>query len=455
MWELPSVRHSIPVYDRELYKEIYENPLYLANILGYTETAHPYHELWIREVWCRGTSFLTAHRNSYKTTARIISVIWGLLYWPDTRIFITRKNSELAQKMVRRCMSHYESEELQDIFFKLFRIDCPFNPSQWAAGNGFSLLTKKKINNELNVEYGGIGKTVTGSHYDLIIADDVVTKEDRYHPNERERTKKYLSEMFNLLDTKTGIGMKISGTPWHPEDAYNSIQFDHTFAFPISLNFIPELTKEKRESLKKSIGEVLYSCNYDLKHISGEFTLFKEMKPPDFEYPRSHVVAWLDPSFTRDGDYCALTVAVIYKQKFIVIRGVAWRDILDKNYIKIEEECETYKVDVLYIESNGLQNELFVKKLKQRGKVGTCRSRANQDDKDFRIQNSIRPNLDGIYFELGHLNDDYRTQIMEYNESDKTLYRDAPDSLACLVKYTYAGSNTIERMLAANQAGAI
>ena len=452
MYELPKIEHSIPVHDKALYKELFVNPLYLANILGYTETAHPYHEMWIREAWCKGTSFLMAHRNSYKTTVRIVSIIWGLLYWPNTRIFITRKNSELAHKMVSRCMSHYESEALMDLFFKLFRMDCPYNPNRWSAGNGFSLLTKNKITNELNVEYGGIGKTVTGAHYDLIIADDTVTREDRYHPNERERTKRYLLEMFNLLDPKTGIGIKVSGTAWHPEDAYNTIKFDKSYEFPVSLNFIPEVDHEKRESLKKSLGEVLYSCNYDLKHISGEFTLFKELKKPDFEYPRSHVIAWLDPSFVRDGDYCALTMAVIYKQKFIVIRGVAWRDILEKNYDKVEEECEAYKVDVLYIESNGLQNELFVKKLGQRGKIRTIRPRANFEDKDFRIQNALRPNLDDIFFELDYLNDSYRTQIMEYNESDTTLYKDAPDSLACLVSHTFQKDNRIAKLVALNRA---
>lgn len=411
-------------------RTIIRDPLAMAYLLGYDKVKHSIHREWIREMWRPGNSTLMAHRNSYKTTSRVIGIIWGLLVFPDTRILIIRKSMDEAAKTVGEIMQHYERPALRALYQDLYGVSEPRDLDKWSQSKGIALSTKIEVTKERSVEPTGVGKHKTGSHYDLIIGDDIVTLADRQSVAEREATKDFIKELHNILNVD-GIGLKLSGTPWHEDDAYSTAP--EPKRYPVTMNFIEDMTDEKLKAIRKKIGdESLYQANYHLIHVATEDRLFAEPKfapvPENFQ-----PYAYLDPAFgdKKTNDYCGLSIAGQHEDKIMVSGGYIWRTKLDKTYDAVVRYCHHHNVSILFVEDNQAQVAVAVE-LVERGL--TVRTVTALKSKHQRIQHYCGKMWDSIVFAHDLDGTPYLRQILDYVDPQYSAHDDAPDSLAGVIQ---------------------
>lgn len=81
-----------------------------------------------------------------------------------------------------------------------------------------SLTTKTKDFKQATFSTTGLDAEKTSQHYDLIIHDDVVARDNVSNPLQMEKVIQYYRDCVSLLDPKRE--MWIIGTRWHPLDLY-------------------------------------------------------------------------------------------------------------------------------------------------------------------------------------------------------------------------------------------
>ena len=105
--------------------------------------------------------------------------------------------------------------------------------------------------------------------------------------------------------------------------------------FPVGTVFNPNLTKTRLNEIRRMQGEVFFSSQYLLKHISSDDRILDN--PKFGEYiplsPNEHLkrIAYLDPAFGGE-DYSALTIGHAKNNILYVTHGEVWRGQIDKTY---------------------------------------------------------------------------------------------------------------------------
>jgi hypothetical protein len=227
-----------------------------------------------------------------------------MLFHPNDRIAIIRKNFKAAAEVVRAISTAMEREEIK----ALFKVAYGVKPKAKIARDGrLEYSFKNTVTPEGNITALGIDSGITGLHFDKIICDDVITIKDRISRAERERTVEMVREIAtNIIEP--GKGSAWIGTPWHREDAWKVIWgFCDIAKYPLSkYNFIGE---EEAEKKRVSTTPFLYKVNYELALTGDESALFSEpFYTHGWDYAVKGAMAQLDAAF--DGDhYCALTIA--------------------------------------------------------------------------------------------------------------------------------------------------
>ena len=398
---------------------LYNNPYKLGHMLGYDKLNETHNE-WILYCWlAKGDITLQAYRNSKKTTSiLVVGIIWYLMFYPDTTIAIIRKSESGAIKILSEIVKHYEGERLKYIYDKYFDYD--FRAVDYSQKR-LDIPNKSKITKESSIEVFGKGGNITGSHFDILCIDDIVTEKDRYSKAERESTKNYIKELDNI---KTITGKKIiTGTPWHIDDAFKILPIAKRY--PLGSIEDPDFTPEKIKELQMTQGTSLFACNYLLKHIADEDRLFSDIQ---FKRWNSNIpcYAYCDPAYSGKN-----TTALTLLQKedgHYIVKGFAWRQNITELYEKISNICELNQCLNLYIEANadhGLSYKEFVKLFP------LCSSVNEKENKHYKILFYIRKIYDIIYFDED-CQAEYLEQISYYEEGNEP--DDAPDSLASLIR---------------------
>src|SRR5208337_3518037 len=236
-----------------------KNPHLFGHYLGYDQLV-PMHTEWIKQAWlddsCKG---IQAHRNSFKTTSIIIvGSIWYLLFFDcNETILYARKIVEDASKVVATIRDHFESKEIRLLSKFIYQKD-DLRTDNWSS-KSITMAFKQTKTPEGNIESRGITGTMTGSHYDKIFADDFVDLNDRTSKVEREKTKHYVREFFNVK--KLDGRVFYSGTPWHKNDAWSILP--EPVKFPIGsvpiIGYYGDELEETIKTLRPSLGASLFS----------------------------------------------------------------------------------------------------------------------------------------------------------------------------------------------------
>lgn len=333
-------------------QEIIEHPHKFAWLLGFDKMTE-IHSEWIRYLFdSHGHKALRAHRDSYKTTSLIVGIVRYLFIFPNNNILLLRKTESDSKDILRSISRIIESETVQEIFREFYN----FNSIKTSLWNSYriDLSIKTRITADSNVSVLGIGGAITGKHPHLIIADDIITLEDRISRAEREYVKLYVQELINVV--RDSCKIIFTGTPWHKDDAWSIIKSITKEIKDYSIYDIdpPVISKEKVDQAKEILSPSMFSCNYELNVNVDDYEKIFGSPVMDnwniFNY--DNIVACLDKSFGGK-DLTALSiVGKIKSQEKYVAHVRAWDKPTSEIHSEIINSCLSKKVARIHTERN-------------------------------------------------------------------------------------------------------
>jgi hypothetical protein len=347
-----------------------------------------------------------------------------MLFHPNDRIALIRKNFKAAADVVRAIGSAMEREEVQAVF----KAAHGAYPRPVIFRDGYLRYSFKSTDTpEGNLTALGLDGGITGLHFDKIICDDIITLKDRISRAERERTAELVREIAtNIIEP--GKGSAWIGTPWHRDDAWNVIRtFCDIAKYPISkYNFIGE---EEAAKKKTTTTPFLYAANYELELLTDEGALFADPVFSAWDYGVRGAVAHIDSAY--DGNhYCALTIAAPTRKEggnqFYQAVGFTYPGNVKDWITEIVRLCGKYKASKIYTETNP-DKGYTADKLRERGMA--VHTYAESMNKHLKISTHLFDAWRYIEWDPD-TDSEYINQVLDYREGSEP--DDAPDSAASL-----------------------
>jgi hypothetical protein len=283
-------------------------------------------------------------RDSFKST------VWSecmpvnlILKHPNIRILIDSENSGKAEKFASAGKEHFEANpKLRAYYGDL--VPQNKNDAVWSRGQ-YRTTSRTRVGlREHTMMTCGIGTTMPGMHYDVIICDDLVSEKNVTTPEQVEKVTNHIREMQSLLSP--GGLLFIIGTRWHYDDAYASIlgdpdqrslynifirsaggtlDPDEITGKPKPLFFPGRLTEAFLQKKLKSQKRYIFSCQYLNRPVpAGEqafdtsrygFISKQEFLSTIIKSGNFRWYYLVDPAITEDkkkrGDYTALSSYVV------------------------------------------------------------------------------------------------------------------------------------------------
>jgi len=264
-------------------------------------------------------------RNTFKSTLCLEAfAIQQIILNPNIRILISTENFSNSKFYLSKIKKTFESNELLKSLYGDF-----VNSVGWRED--FITISQRTINSkEPTIMCGGVDKTITGFHYDLIIADDIVTPNNIGTIDQINKVINYYKDFNNLLDKTRPGKVIVIGTRWNFNDLYQHIIDNEYENFNIfirqaynpdgTLFFAKRLPQEELDRLRVSLGGYLFSCNYLNNPVDKEYAVFKQewIKYYPFDAPCPHLLdmniyTTIDPAISErvEGDFSGIiTVGV-------------------------------------------------------------------------------------------------------------------------------------------------
>ena len=394
-----------------------QHPAALGRALGYADLTDDIHGLWLREIaYGRGDITLQAHRGSYKTSCLTLAIALLMLKERDKNIIFLRKtDDDIAEviKAVRRILSE------------------PIFNAVYTALTNQTLQIVRDNNAEITLDcYSaprgaaqlqgiGIGGSLTGKHADIIITDDIVNLRDRLSRAERDRTKAIYQELQNIRNP--GGRIINTGTPWHPEDAFELMPEPEQWPWDKT----GLMTREQYDEIAKVTTPSLLAANYQLRHIPSDDVIFTDPKVGAKIEMVMDGTAHVDAAYYGE-DFTAFSVMAI-RDGVRYVYGRLWRKHVQDVSQQIVEECKRLRVGRVFMESNA-DKGYAARDFKLAGL--RVSSYHESENKYVKIVTHLKGAWKDIVFCDG-TDQTYINQICDYTEDAE--HDDAPDSLACLV----------------------
>ena len=246
-------------------------------ILNWKWTADPESERGIYkgkiQLWPRG-SFKSAVFN-------VALVCWEIAKNPNIRICVCSETGKQAKKFVKQAMKIIDSQWFRD------RFGAHRKDKEWREATGEFTSALRTISHvkESTLLAAGAGEVWTGSHWDLVLMDDVVSQENTKTIESLESMKHWFGEILAQLDP--GCRILMIGTLHHFADLYCYImktrEMRELFELSIhswlnqdgSLFFPGRLTRAFVKNQKALMTPRMFSCFYENKPTTDEERIFK------------------------------------------------------------------------------------------------------------------------------------------------------------------------------------
>ena len=214
--------------------------------------------------------------------------IQDVLNEPDTKILLASAVWDNARSFLAEIKKYLELGELPMLFGS-------FQSDKWNQDE-IVIRQRRRPDKSPTVDTAGIEKTLTSQHYDIIRADDLVTRETCTTKEQMSKVKKFHNDLLKLVSPKNGR-IDLIGTAWHYNDLYQELleenklrvergepekyttyirkatrdgSFDTPVIFPKMWNI------SKLKDVRFSIGSYEYDCNFNNTPVSDSTQLFKK-----------------------------------------------------------------------------------------------------------------------------------------------------------------------------------
>lgn len=220
-------------------------------------------------------------RGSFKSAVfNVALVCWEIARNPNIRICVCSETGKQAKKFVKQAMEIINSEWFRERFGV-------HKGKHWKEGSGefTSALRTIKHAKEATLLAAGCGEVWTGSHWDLVLMDDVVSQENTKTVESIESTWHWFGEMMAQLDP--GCRILMIGTLHHYADLYCRIlktkemreMFEtsiHGWKNPDGSLFFPgRITEAFIDGQRRIMPPRQFACYYENKPTTDDEKIFK------------------------------------------------------------------------------------------------------------------------------------------------------------------------------------
>ena len=291
--------------------------------------------------------------------------IWRMLGNPDIRILIANNTWDNSRKFLDSIRAYLAPGSLLSTFFGNFQTE------RWNRDE-IIIRQRKMILDAPTIATTGLEKEQTSQHYDLIIADDLVARENSATPEQRGKVKDYINSLMALLEPQGELW--VVGTRWSEDDAYGDLMEEGIWDALVRSAYVddartaplfPEkFSLEKLQFLRQKLGPYLFSCWFLNDPIAQEAADFKKewlkFYDPATAHPASLYMT-IDPavSLGRDADYTAMVVAGQFSDKRIrVVDRVRARMVPGDLVNKVFDLAQKWRLHRVGIETFAFQKTL-------------------------------------------------------------------------------------------------
>lgn len=415
---------------------IRDYPHLLGHLVGKTKLSE-LHSDWIKLIWDTPpgeNASLMAHRGAYKTTAITeCGIIYHLLFHPSDRIALIRETWTEAANTLETIKQYMKSPAIKSLFAYVHQGK---QVKEVKSPKGSVLYSfKQSITKENSIDAYGINQVPTGTHYDRIICDDIVTINDRLSRAKREMTKQGVLEILtNILDPgKCGFFV---GTPWHFDDAWAMKNDAGNLIIPEAWKYRPSdtgiLTPEELAQKRSTTTASLFAINYNLDtSVKDEGQIFDDpiygawdgsLRPVRIH---AHLDAAWDGTCTN-----ALTIMAQRPDGIIQAYGKIYPGTLDSCKNDVAVKCAERGARTFHIEKNP-DKGMAANEFRKIPGFPSIRAYSEHMNKDIKIVSYLKKYWQKIVWDP-NTDPNYLNQIIDYRPGQDP--RDAPDSAASLLR---------------------
>lgn len=411
-------------------------------------------------------------RSSFKSQCFNVGLAaWMIACDPNIRILVCSETNRQAKAFVQETMKIIDSEWYVERFGR-------HKSKEWRIGSGtfVSAQRNRKGIKDPTIRCAGVGEVQTGSHWDLVIMDDICSQENTKTTESIESLWHWFGETMAQLDP--GCKLFMIGTLHHFSDIYCRILKDpkirklfeiskHGWCSPLQdphddlaegaeLFFPNRLTPRFVASQKDIMPPRLFACFYENRPTTSEEQIFK---PEYFQVIRDHEIprqVWTyimtDFAFTAEekkskrADQTVFWVVSLDANRYAYVREVVigrWRPSDSCRILcKLWEKYRSLDVKAVTVEKNAFE-ELISSLLEEirrdtmtRPKIVPIPGRT-QETKDMRIE-AMEPRFRNgmVYFaeSFRHNHAAWKKMFEEMVEWPLSTHDDIPDAISDLDK---------------------
>lgn len=175
-----------------------------------------FHNEWVKSFESDKNTLLLAPRCHGKSSMVAGYIIWRIINNPDIRILVVTLNQKLADGIMNTVKGTFEdNEEVKNIFGD-------YKGSVWSQQE-IRVKRRRKTgiaHREKTLRVCGKSAKIVGQHFDLIILDDIIDREECKTPHKRkENIEWYRKEIKPMLLNNGKI--IVVGTRWDNNDIYS------------------------------------------------------------------------------------------------------------------------------------------------------------------------------------------------------------------------------------------
>lgn len=427
------------VWTPELLGRIRDYPHLIGHLVGKTKL-FALHSDWIKMIWDSPSgehASLMSHRGAYKTTAVTeVGIIYYLLFHPNDRVALIRETFTEACKTLETIKKYMQAPAVKSLFNYAHQ---GREPSAIRSPMGSVTYNfKRTITKEASIDAYGINQVPTGSHYDRILCDDIVTINSRLSRAKRELVKQGVLEiMTNIIDP--GKSCFFVGTPWHHDDAWAMRNEEGELIIPEAWKFRPQdtgiLSPEELEKKRRTTTASLFAINYMLDtSVKDEGQIFDEpiFGQWDWNLRPTRIHGHMDAAW--DG-LCTNALTVMAERPDGLIQ--AYGKIFPGTF----QECKTEAARI-FIERN--VRNFHMEKNPDKGMAAgefqripgfpAVHKYSESMNKDIKIVSFLKRYWQKIVWDP-NTDPNYLNQITDYRPGQDP--RDAPDSAASLLRQAF------------------
>jgi len=301
--------------------------------------------------------------------------LWRLAQNPKIRILIANATSPMAEAFLSQIKAHLE----RNISFTELFGDYSKDAKRW-SDSAIQLARPDSYESKENtITAFGIGGNLVSQHYDVIIMDDLVNRDNIHTPERIADVMTFYRDVQDLVDNPITSEQIMIGTRWHEADLYGVIMDDsnperskfaimkreaveggyeivkkETGHFGIEggkILYESKFSKEALEGLINAKGLTDFSAQYLNDPVpSSEATFKHEWKyyeEDDLRGKEVHHFITLDPAFfdpakkSTDLDYCVFVVIAVDNDNNWYIRDIVRDRMTPKEIVEMVFQLDT------------------------------------------------------------------------------------------------------------------